>query len=290
MQAQGDTLMMNQPTLDNLLIELGVAGPRIFSYGGGVQSTAALVLAAQGAIDFPTFVFANVGEDSENPDTLAYVEQHAKPYAAANGIELVEIRYTRRDGKQPSLLQYVEQHERSLKIPVRMSNGAPGRRSCTSEFKILPVARFAKKRGATKQNPGVQGLGISIDEYQRMRTDSGIAWQTLEYPLIDLRLDRANCMAIIERAGLPVPPKSSCYFCPFHTRRAWQELRDRKPALFDKAVALETMLNERRDTLGRDHVFLHSSALPLLEATSPHQQLDMFADVEDSCESGYCMV
>ena len=28
---------------------------RFFSYGGGVQSTAALVLAARGEIDFPTF-------------------------------------------------------------------------------------------------------------------------------------------------------------------------------------------------------------------------------------------
>jgi 3'-phosphoadenosine 5'-phosphosulfate sulfotransferase (PAPS reductase)/FAD synthetase len=46
---------------------------RVFSYGGGVQSTAALVLAAQGVIDYHTFLFANVGEDSENPDTLAYV-------------------------------------------------------------------------------------------------------------------------------------------------------------------------------------------------------------------------
>ncbi|WP_254897837.1 hypothetical protein [Kitasatospora sp. NA04385] len=34
---------------------------RSFSFGGGVQSTAALVLAAQGRIDYRTFLFANVG-------------------------------------------------------------------------------------------------------------------------------------------------------------------------------------------------------------------------------------
>src|SRR5947209_5246716 len=53
---------------------------RVFSYGGGVQSTAALVLAAQGKIDYPTFLFCNVGADSENPETLTYVEQYAKLY------------------------------------------------------------------------------------------------------------------------------------------------------------------------------------------------------------------
>ena len=52
---------------------------RIFSYGGGVQSTAALVLAAQGIIDYPTFLFCNVGNDSEDPKTLDYVHKYALP-------------------------------------------------------------------------------------------------------------------------------------------------------------------------------------------------------------------
>lgn len=46
---------------------------RVFSFGGGVQSTAALVLQAQGKIDFDMFVHANVGDDSEHPDTVAYM-------------------------------------------------------------------------------------------------------------------------------------------------------------------------------------------------------------------------
>jgi len=50
---------------------------KAFSFGGGVQSTAALVLAAQGRIDYHTFLFCNVGEDSENPDTLTYVQEVA---------------------------------------------------------------------------------------------------------------------------------------------------------------------------------------------------------------------
>ena len=53
-------------------------GLRVFSYGGGVQSTAALVLAAQGKIDFPTFLFANVGDDSEHPATLRYVREEMR--------------------------------------------------------------------------------------------------------------------------------------------------------------------------------------------------------------------
>ncbi len=54
---------------------------KVTSYGGGVQSTALLVLAAQGRIDFKTFLFCNVGDDSENPETLEYVRQIAIPFA-----------------------------------------------------------------------------------------------------------------------------------------------------------------------------------------------------------------
>jgi hypothetical protein len=56
--------------------------PRVVSYGGGVQSNALLVLAAQGRIDYRRFLFANVGDDSEHPATLRYVRDVALPSAA----------------------------------------------------------------------------------------------------------------------------------------------------------------------------------------------------------------
>jgi hypothetical protein len=46
------------------------AGPlRAIAYGGGVQSTNLMVLAARQQIDFRVFLFANVGDDSEHPAT-----------------------------------------------------------------------------------------------------------------------------------------------------------------------------------------------------------------------------
>src|SRR5205823_7822141 len=123
---------------------------RVISYGGGVQSTALLVLAAQRRVDFDVFLFANVGDDSEDPATLAYIEQHAKPYAAAHGVRLVELRRTRRDGSTETLHgRLTKPGSRSLPIPVRMSSGAPGTRSCTAGFKIRVIRRSLKVRGAS---------------------------------------------------------------------------------------------------------------------------------------------
>lgn len=261
---------------------------RTFSYGGGVQSTAALVLAAQGEIDYPTFLFCNVGDDSEHPATLEYVNTIAKPYAAAHGIGLIELRHIRKDGTEETLYKKLTRPgSRSSGIPIRLEgSGAPSNRSCTSQFKIRRIAIWQRQHGATGADPAVTGLGISLDEYHRARTDSGIPTQVLEYPLIDRRLTRQDCMNIISRAGLAVPPKSSCWFCPFHRIPAWQKLKRETPDLFDRAVALERVLSERSDRLGHGKLFMARKLIPLDQAIG--DQADMF-EPDDTCESGFCM-
>ena len=264
---------------------------RTFSYGGGVQSTAALVLAAQGKIDFPVFLFANVGDDSEHPDTLRYVSAHARPRTAAHGIELHELRYTKRNGSQPTLYsEVVRRDNKSIDIPMRMSgSGAPGNRTCTEDFKIVVIDRWMKKHGANKETPGVIGLGISLDEFQRMRTpfDPKYPFKTKEYPLIDLRLTRQDCINIISRAGLPVPPKSSCWFCPFHSPAEWMRLRQNRPDLFNRSVEMERIANEKLAKLGRSPAYLTRFLIPLDQAIGDQAMMD-FDD--DTCESGFCMV
>ncbi|MFC7865544.1 hypothetical protein ACFU5B_17190 [Streptomyces murinus] len=63
-----------------------------------MQSTALLVLAARREIEYPTFLFANVGDDSEHPSTLAYVREVALPYATRAGLDLQHLERRRRDG------------------------------------------------------------------------------------------------------------------------------------------------------------------------------------------------
>jgi 3'-phosphoadenosine 5'-phosphosulfate sulfotransferase (PAPS reductase)/FAD synthetase len=187
---------------------------RTISYGGGVQSTAMLVLAATGRIDFDVALFCNVGEDAEHPDTLRYVREVAMPYAATNGIEVVELHKVRVRGahKGPeSLLDRLTRPESmSLPIPVRMSNGAPGNRGCTITYKLEVMAKWHKDHGATPEHPATVAIGFSTDEAHRVERAQPRAWELVTYPLLDLRLNRDRCMTVIRSAGLPVPGKSSC--------------------------------------------------------------------------------
>jgi len=265
---------------------------RVISYGGGVQSTAMLVLAAQGKLPhgpYTAALFSNVGDDSEHPATLKYVRDVAIPWAASNGLEVVELARVMRDGSKRTLWEDLMRDSRTINIPVRMANGAPGNRNCTHTYKMKVVGKWLKERGASVDNPATVAIGISTDEIIRVNNKKAQQYEKPVYPLIDLGLDRSRCMSVIAEAGLPVPPKSSCFFCPFHRPQMWAEMRRDEPELFEKAAVLEETLNERRERLGKDHVYLTRFAQPLREAiSSADQMLPIFAPDTDTCDEGYC--
>jgi hypothetical protein len=266
---------------------------RVVAYGGGVQSTALLVLAAERRIDFRTFLIANVGEDSEHPATLAYVRDIAMPYAAEHDIEIHELRRIPQRGPMKGQVEtlmgrLMRDGSRSIPIPVRMSkNGPPASRSCTADFKIRVTGRWMREHGATEADPATVALGISVDEIQRAKPgiDPLAKYQNRVYPLLDLGYHRNDCRRIITDAGLPVPPKSACFFCPYHDTDAWKRLRRDTPDLFEKACHLEDTLNERRAMLGKEPVYLTRHAVPLARAIEGTEQLP---GMGDDCDSGYC--
>lgn len=265
---------------------------RVFSFGGGVQSTAALVLAARGEIDCRTFFYANVGDDAE-PDTLAYIAAHAKPFAESAGFELTELRKKLRGGTPDTLTERINRVKSTVPIPMRMDrNGAVGNRTCTAEFKIRVVYNELRRRGATRAQPAVVLLGISLDEYQRMKTpyDKRVPAQRREYPLIALQLDKQDCLNIIASAGLPEPPKSACYWCPFHSIEQWRRLKRAHPDRFAASVALEAQMQDRRTALGLDPVWMTDRGvrdrLTLDKVIGDDGQLTI--DEGAACDEGYC--
>jgi hypothetical protein len=275
---------------------------RVFSFGGGVQSHAVLAMQAMNLLKKPydVFVFSNVGADSEKPQTIDYLNRYTFEFAEEFNIPFVEVAKTTH-GKPESLYHYIYRTQKSVPIPARMSNGSPGNRSCTQDFKITVVDRWIKHEGYTH---AVVGLGLSVDEVRRRkherwhnrRSDKKDSkplgfWKRREHQLIDMGINRNQCHEIITRAGLPAPPKSACWFCPFTSRSEWIEMKRDHPELFAKAVALENHINDKRESLEKDRVYLHpmrkGQMWPLSQAVG--DQLSLFEEVcTDECDSGYC--
>lgn len=83
-----------------------------------------------------------------------------------------------------------------------------------------------------------QYLAIAWNEIHRMK-DSRVDYETNLYPLIARRFTRAECVNIVQEAGLPIAQRSGCFFYPFNSADRWRRLYETHPDLFDKAIALE---------------------------------------------------
>lgn len=293
---------------------------RVFSFGGGVQSHAVLVLQAQGKLPEPydLFVFSNVGHDSENPETLDYLRDYTLPFCKAHGIPFLELRRSIKNRGEVTIMEEIYYQPNSIIIPAYFGQGGFGRRNCTTDFKVRVIDRYIREADYTH---AVIGLGISTDEFRRARStewhhyegqdyipDEDLPqqlslmdmetsplkpkakrnigfWKQRDYPLIALRISRDACKMLIEDAGLPVPPKSSCFFCPFKRPKEWTELKENQPDLFEKAVQMEDFINAKRLHNAKDGMFLHTSKRPLREAVFDSDP-DMFDG--DDCDSGHC--
>lgn len=265
---------------------------RVFSFGGGVQSHAVMVLQAQGKLERPydAFIFANVGADSENPATLDYIERYTKPFAEEHNITFLVIQRQGRTIRE----QAMRDDLRSVVIPAYKGQGGNTNRNCTTDWKIKQIDKAIKALGATHCEVG---LGISQDESHRARGEewhdrytskSGKTviklgfWRKREYPLLQMKINRSGSHQIIASAGLPNVPKSSCYFCPFRRPSEWIELKQNDPELFQRAIELEQALNNKG--IAGDPYHLHVYKKPLEQAVS--DQL-MFDDLMN-CDTGYC--
>ena len=178
------------------------------------------------------------------------------------------------------------------------------RRQCTSEYKIAPIEKLIrelmlergyakrtkaggiyinKKYGATIQ------LGITLDESQRMK-DNPIPFLTNTWPLIDNRMTRLDCVNWLNDMGIPVPGKSSCIICPYHSRRAWLQMKEERMDDFDQAVEIDEFLRKpnKISAVMKADMFLYRDCVPLAKADLEGDQSQ--DDFFDLCEEGYCFV
>ena len=256
----------------------------IMSFGGGVQTVAMALMALNGDLPMPDHaIFSDPGWEVE--DTYAYLSWFI-PYCEERGmkfhvVENGDIRkLTVTPGKRWVTMPFFSKNEDGRKGMLM--------RQCTSEFKIVPVYKTVRKvmglkpRQRTK-NPCNLWLGISIDEVTRMKP-SRVGYVTNAFPFIDNNISRANCLAYIDKCGLPLPPKSACIGCPYHSDIFWQNLKNNRPKEFEDACDFDRNIRHIKRKGLQNEMFLHSLMKPLSEIDFTQGQVDLF---ENECE-GYC--
>lgn len=243
----------------------------VLSYGGGVNSVALMVMLVQARRPLDEVVFADTG--AEVPETYEYLEV-SRRYLEGTGVTFTVVPPAGRHGG----LYGTAWHRRVIPSAVW--------RWSTRDFKVGPLHRHYKQQ----YDRVVQYLGIAYDELERMRPSGRDTIENV-YPLVDERVTRERCIEIIRDAGLPVPVKSGCFFCPFNNLERWGWLHDNHPDLFERAIALEERSKHFPRQRLTDQVYRNRSAVPLRELRQRFvdgTQLRMLPQGEVPC-GGECL-
>lgn len=270
----------------------------VLNLGAGVQSSCLALMAAR-------------GEVTPMPDFAVFADTQAEPTEVYTWLDWLEkqlpfpvIRVTRGNLTDDSL-KIIYRKKTGVKSMRRLiplfgikPNGektAALGRSCTADYKIAPILKEIKSRcgvkRAQKNITVTQWIGISYDEMQRMKPASD-KWTQHRWPLIENRMTRSHCKEWMKKNNYPEPPRSACYYCPFHSNDEWRRLRNEDPVHFAKAVDFDMLIRKRYQEEQTDmkmEVYLHSSCKPIgeIDFDSDEDKGQMGFDFNSECE-GMC--
>ncbi len=275
----------------------------ILSLGAGVQSSTMALMAAYGEISpVPDCaIFADTKDES--PKVYKWLDE-LESLVNAGPFPFPIIRVSKGSLMESSLeprvsKKGVKYSKTSIPFYTLNADGSFGmipNRGCTYDFKIMPIRQKQREIAGIKRGQKtvsvITWVGISLDEASRMK-DSRDPWCVNRWPLIEKRLTRQDCLQWMDRQGFPVPPRSSCIYCPFHSNSEWRRLKDEEPEQFAVAVEFEKSIQAMKGTDGNfaSIPFLHAERKPLDQVdfstlAERNGQLNLF---ENECE-GMCGV
>jgi hypothetical protein len=264
----------------------------VISLGAGIQSSVLLLRTARGELDDLTHerprlaIFADTRwEEGGTYEWLGLLRLEAW----RGGIEIAE---TSAGDLRADVVKAGQGEASRASQPPLFTRGKDGKpsitpRKCTYEYKIAPIRRLLRERDFGPSRPVEQWIGISLDEAAERMKDSDVKWMRNRWPLVELEMSRWDCERWLTGHGFPLPPKSSCIGCPFHSDAHWREMKLKRPRAFADAVDFD--LRIRRMPGMRAETFLHRSLTPLgevdLRNAEDHgqQALDFRQECEGMC-------
>ena len=250
-------------------------GPLVVAYGGGVNTIALLVHLHRLGHRPDAIVMADPG--SERKGTHPYRTNVADPWLRARGWPTVTVVTVAEEAQYRPKAQHTA-HGTLLEECLRIKSLpsiAYGWKKCSQKYKARPAMWWAERQAWAREAWArgeriTRAIGYDADEPQRAKDEFGdgaearrfVPW----YPLQSASIDRDGCAALITDAGLPLPPKSSCKWCPSNTLAEWEELRRADPDGFEEALNLSRTAEidspdvvglMRRNPQGKRQLHLH---------------------------------
>ena len=203
----------------------------VVSYGAGTNSTAMLIELAIRKEKVDLILFSDTG--GERPHTYNYILRF-NAWLKNHGMP--EIITVVKGGIQETL-------EQSCLRMNALPSLAYGYKRCSQKYKIQPQNKYVNNWAPAIEewcygHKVVSLIGFDADEHHRAKISEDKKY-IYRYPLVEWDMGRDECIAAIENAGLCLPGKSACFFCP--STKPWEirQLARQYPDLAQRALAME---------------------------------------------------
>lgn len=249
----------------------------VLSLGGGVNSTALLV----GLI-----------EKNRAPDLILFADtgaEHSRTYIHLNELD----DWLSRKGRDPIVRVSNAGREgfvhKSLEDECLNNKTLPslafGFKGCSVKWKRQPMDRFVKmwKPAIKKWKSGgrvTRLIGIDAGERHRGKIPDDKKY-VYQFPLIEWNWGRAECVEAIRNAGIQVPGKSACWFCPASKKAEIIDLANNHPDLFERAIAMEQ--NAKEDLKTVKGLARNYSWQEIVEADRQQLKMPFFTNLQEPC-------
>lgn len=211
---------------------------QILTFGGGVNSVALAIEMVKRKMPLDYILFSDTL--AEKPETYAYLDFFSNWLVSKGYPSVIRLKPYKEEGLYGECIR--------LK---RLPSIVYGFKSCSEKWKLRPFNKFCKENNLF---PAIVYKGIDAGEEHRV-SDYSDKNVSIFFPLVDWDFDRSDCIKIIIDEGLPLPPKSSCFFCPSMRKTEIYQLQKQNPKLLEMAFEMENNsigTNRTVKGLGRD--------------------------------------
>jgi hypothetical protein len=203
-----------------VLEERAMSDCLVVAYGAGVDSTAMLIGLRQRDVRPDAILFGDTGGEKE--ETYAFLPVMDGWLRDQDFPTVTVVKNVVKDFKHWPPYHTLEENCLTNGTLPSVAFGFQ-MKSCSLKWKAAPQHKFLKnfKPALDCWAAGgkvVRAIGFDASPADQRRSNHAgkidDPLYSFWYPLQEWGWDRERCVEEIKRAGLPVPPKSSCWFCP----------------------------------------------------------------------------
>jgi hypothetical protein len=210
--------------------------PHVVAFGGGVDSTAMVIGLVNLKQPIDLILFADTG--AERPETYEHIKYFSE-WLVERGYPAIEVVRKEKDGEVKTLEEECVKHKCLPSI-------AYGFKRCSDHFKIRPQHKYIKQWQPALDTWAAgekvfKYIGYDAGETRRMENAMKRVDNMYEnkYPLIEWGWEREECLEEIAKAGVKIPAKSACFFCPSSRPKEIIDLYEKHPDLIERALNIE---------------------------------------------------